>query len=836
MNNKDNPPGNDGQSRQPEPHPSASAGRAPASATPHSPQAAGPRTATLVVVLVSAFIFLVLGILLADPVKGLWGWMTDRVTAEDGPDADDGQWYISGMHPWIIRPEPGHCPVCGMELTPLSPDMLTGDLSIDPQIVQNIGVRLAEVTRGPFRTTLHTVGTVEADERTRREIVLRAPGYIETAHIRYVGQPVKRGAPLAEIHSPDILSALSELRAFARSNPDGAEARATRERLRVLGLTREQVAEIEASGEVPWTVTLKSPVDGVVMNLDAFEGQWVPEGGRLAEIADLTRVWVLATVFESHLERVREGMRGVARIAHRPADRLEGEVAYLYPTLDPRTRQGRVRLEFANEDGRLKPGMFVRLELDDSGEDDVLQVPREAVLDTGTRQIAYVSRGGGRFEPREVRAGRESEAGMLEIFEGLAAGEPVVVSGQFLLDSESRLRESLLKLVMGETAAEQRVEAPVDAEPALGEMPADLAQALGEMLDGYLAAAAPLVDDHIDGVRDAARKMRDAARQLGDLDGLPDDVASVLGAEAGRIAASAEGLAEAGSPRRARIALRDLSDALRAVVRATGLPPDYAQEIHEVRCPMFPEMGENAWWFQTDTTVANPYMGQSMLTCHDARFALPRAGERLGDRDEPDDPAPEADEEDREVARGEVTDFPEMSLPEEGRSALARALRAYLAIGTTLVGDSIGGVAAEAETLRDGLRDVTDAGTEEDAHAFHKDDVLERSRRAAAFLIETDSLEDARMAFAILGEELVGLLEAAGVPPEIEADLIAARCHMYPEFGDNGWWIQKDGDLENPLWGPAMLRCADLTRPLARADNGGRPGQDNNGHGGHSHD
>ncbi len=817
---------------------SQSADRTPATEPPPSPEAAGPRGTTLAAVIVSAFVFLILGLLLAEPAKRLWAWTTDRVTAEDGEDVDDGQWYISGMHPWIIRPEPGLCPVCGMELTPLSPDMLTGDLAIDPQIVQNIGVRLAQVERGPFHTALNTVGTVEADERTRREVVLRAPGYIETAHIRYVGQRVERGTPLAEIHSPAILASLNELRAFARTNPDGAEARATRQRLRVLGLTSEQVSAIEATGEVPWTVTLKSPADGVVTFLDAFEGQWLPEGGRLAEIADFSRVWVLATVFESQLERVREGMRGVARVAHRPADRLEGEVTYLYPTLDPRTRQGRVRLEFANEDGRLKPGMFVRLELDDTGEEDVLQVPREAVLDTGARQIAYVSRGGGRFEPREVRVGRESEKGMLEVFDGLAAGEPVVVSGQFLLDSESRLRESLLKLVMGETAAEQRVEAPVDAEPGLEDMPADLARALSDLLDAYLDAAGPLVDDHIDGVHDAARKMRDAARRLGTED-LSGDVAEVIETEAGRIAESAARLAEAASPRRARLALRDLSEALRAVLRATGLPPGYAQEIHEVRCPMFPEMGDNAWWFQTDTTVANPYMGQAMLTCHDARFALPRVGERPGGpaETEPEESGPDASGEDREVARGEVTEYPEMTLPEEGRSALADALRAYLAIGSALVGDSIEGVADEAEALRNGLRGVTDAGTTEDAHAFHQEDKFARARRAAGVLAETDSLEDARMAFAILGEELTGFLEAVGVPPEIDDDLIAARCHMYPNFGDNGWWIQKDGDLENPLWGPAMLRCADITRPLAKAANGGSPENSNdNGRGGHRHD
>jgi Cu(I)/Ag(I) efflux system membrane fusion protein len=810
----------------PDSTPASTPERRPASEPPPSPESAGPRLSTIIVFVAGGLLFLILGVALAKPLGSLW----ERITAHTAEHEDDHdhnvQWYISGMHPWIIRPEPGFCPVCGMELTPLDPGMLSGELAIDPQIVANIGVRLAAVTEGAFRTSLHTVGTVEMDERLRREVVLRAPAFVESLHARYVGQRVAEGDVLAEIHSPEILGALNELLSLARRDPQGAEARATRQRLRVLGLQPEQIEAIEASGEAPWTVELRSPADGVVMALNGFEGQSIPAGGRLLELADLRKVWVLATVFESQLGRVAEGMPATAVIGKPGGKRLEGEVSFLYPTLDPRTRQGRMRLEFDNAEGHLKPGMFVRLEIDDTGEDDVRQIPREAVLDTGMRQIVFISRGDGRFEPREVRVGRESERGMVEILSGLSVNEMVVVSAQFLLDSESRLRESLLKLVMGDTAAEQRVQAPVEATPVLETMPAGLGAGLTRLLDAYLQAIDPLIHDHIDGVAAAAEEMRAAAASIHALGGLPPIVADLVKASSATMREAAAALAQARSVRSARIALRDLSDPLRELLHATGLPPEYAHEVHEIRCQMFPELGDMAWWFQRDTTTANPYMGQGMLTCQDRRFALPRTGQRPEETAAPE--TAQADEPSgTEVARGEITEFPSMRLGERGETALADALRAYLAIGERLVGDSLNGVRGEAGRLADALGRLADAGTADAPHAFHRDDLLGRMRAAAQTVRRSDNLADARMAFAILGEELTGLLQATGVPDQLGDDLIAARCHMFPTFGENGWWIQVAGPLENPLWGPAMLRCADQRRDLPRtaAMNGG-----------HSHD
>jgi Cu(I)/Ag(I) efflux system membrane fusion protein len=787
---------------------------------------------------------LIIGLLLAAPLRSWWQHRSDEShaaehnhsTATDKKNNGETQWYISGMHPWIIQPSPGNCPVCGMELTPLSPDMLTGELAIDPLIVQSMGVRLATVEEGPLQTRWRSFGAVAFDEQLRRSVVLRAPGYVERLHVRYVGQTVAAGDTIAEVHSPAILSALNELRSLQQSTANSAEVIATRERLRVLGLSTDQIAELESAEATPWTVALKSPKNGVVTRIGATEGSWLAAGGELVEINGLDSVWAIATVFESQFNQIREGMEVQARIPNQPHLDLHGTIEYRYPTIDPRTRQGRARVTFDNSDGHLQPGMFLRLELTHTLADKVLHVPREAVLDSGRRQVAFVSLGDGKFDPRTVRAGLETSEGRIAIHEGLSVGEQVVISGQFLLDSESRLRESLLKLVSGETAATQRVQAPVSATPTINSLPSQHSDHITAIIEAYLESAAPLIDDHIEGVNQAAKRLADSAKKLAQLPTPEGAEATYPTDTLPRIQSAAESLARADSistARTARLALRDLSDALRVLLHATGIPLAWTDALHEVRCPMFPSIGENAWWFQAATTTANPYMGQSMLTCHDQRFALlPTGGEApepTAGKSEPVE-APQTESEPDATARGEVTAFSSMSLSSDGKVALAEAIEAYLTIAGILVADSLQGVDEGAQQLRKAMQTLRDLGTKDDAHAFHREDSTRRLRDAADQLIAATDLDSARMAFAIAGEELIGWIDAAGIPPSISDSLKAARCHMFPDHGSFGWWLQREGPLENPLWGPAMLRCADQTRMLGKDQANGDSGE------AHSHD
>ena len=778
---------------------------------------------------------LVVGLLLAAPLRTWWQHRYDDANTEGhAHSTGETQWYISGMHPWIIQPGPGNCPVCGMELTPLSPDMLTGELAIDPLIVQNMGIRLATVEEGPLQTRLRTFGTVAFDERKRSSVVLRAPGYIERLHVRYVGQTVAAGDTIAEIHSPAILAALNELRSLRETSLDSTEVIATRERLRVLGLTSSQIAELESADETPWTIALKSQNGGIVTRIEVTEGSWLAAGGELLEVNALDTVWAIATASESQFNQIREGMEVRISIPNQAHLDLHGTIEYRYPTIDPRTRQGRARLTIDNSEEHLQPGMFLRIDLTDTVADNVLHVPREAVLDSGRRQIAFVSLGDGKFDPRTVRAGLETSEGRIAIHGGLRVGEQVVISGQFLLDSESRLRESLLKLVGGETAATQEVQAPMQDTAKIDPLPTEHSELIAAIIAAYLDVSAPLIDDHTEGLGEAAKRLANAVRGLQALPApAATEQADAIPSMLTRIQTAAEALEQADSVNHARLALRDLSETLRTLLHTTGIPRQWPQALHEVRCPMFPVIGENAWWFQAATTTANPYMGQSMLTCHDQRFALPPMGGEIPTptnvNDEPtkaEQTAPAANDR----ARGEVTFFEPMTLTEQGQATLAKAIEAYLATAEILVQDSLQGIDTKGQQLRAAMSALRDLGTDEEPHAFHRKDRTQRIRDAAHQLIEATDLDSARMAFAIVGEELIGWIDASGIPESIGSSLQAARCHMFPEHGSYGWWIQAEGPLENPLWGPAMLRCADQVRIL------GKDKAHANGGEAHSHD
>lgn len=381
----------------------------------------------------------------------------ETVHAEAG---DPNQWYICGMHPWIIEPEPGLCPICHMELVPLDPARFTGEIAIDPVMVQNIGVRLAEAKRGELEQRIRTVGTVQYDETRLRDVNTKVAGWIETLHVDSVGAQVQAGDPLFELYSPELFAAQEEYllahRGLEKARAQGSAAAieqaqqlldAAKTRLDFFDISAEQVKAIIERGEPTRTLTVRSPHTGVVIDRGAYQGMRVEPGTRLYRIADLSYVWVQATVFESQLPQVAQGQSATLTLSYLPGRMFEGEVAYVYPYLNEQTREARLRLAFANADGLLKPGMYAEVVLHDLASEPATLVPREAVIDTGERQVLFVSLGEGRFEPRNVQTGRTGADGWVEVLEGVQPGEPVVTSGQFLLDSESRTREALAKMM-----------------------------------------------------------------------------------------------------------------------------------------------------------------------------------------------------------------------------------------------------------------------------------------------------------------------------------------------------------------------------------------------------
>jgi len=271
---------------------------------------------------------------------------------------------------------------------------------------------------------------------------------------------VKKGEPLAKLYSPELVSTQKEFilaletrgRLWSLGNQESLESatnlvEATRQRLLLWGITKDQVDEIERTRKVRTHMTIHAPIGGTVIDKKAFEGQYVKEGERLYTIADLSKVWVLADIYEYELPWIRKGMPAEMGLSYIPGKRFKGRVLYVYPYLDEKTRTAKFRLEFDNSEYRLKPGMYANIYLDSTIAEDSLVVPQEAVIDSGLRKVVFVALGKGKFQPREVKLGVEVNGDGFQVLEGLNENEEIVISAQFMLDSESRLREAIQKML-----------------------------------------------------------------------------------------------------------------------------------------------------------------------------------------------------------------------------------------------------------------------------------------------------------------------------------------------------------------------------------------------------
>jgi len=375
---------------------------------------------------------------------------------DSAPQAHSEQLYTCGMHPQVIQPKPGNCPICGMKLTPVRKQAGASEptgITIDPVTVQNMGLRTGLVTRGPLRRAVRTVGVVDFDETALTEVTPKFKGWIEKLYVDSTGQQVHRGDPLFDIYSPELYSAQVEY-LLALSQPtnfvgEGAQALRTSAlaKLKFLDIPGEQIAEIEKAGQAKRTLRINAPRDGVVVEKMVVEGQMVDAGMRLYRLADLGTVWVQSQVYEQDIPLVRLGQEATVSLSYLPDRKFRGRVTYVYPTVDEKTRTAKVRMEFHNPGYFLKPGMFATVEFTAELSPSALLVPDSAILRSGEKNIVFVAKEGGRFEPRTVTIGARSEDDLYQVFSGLSEGERVVTSGQFMLDSESQLREAIQKML-----------------------------------------------------------------------------------------------------------------------------------------------------------------------------------------------------------------------------------------------------------------------------------------------------------------------------------------------------------------------------------------------------
>jgi len=373
----------------------------------------------------------------------------------DGGKSGKILYYRNPMGLADVSPVPKKDPM-GMDYIPVyEGEAGGGDITVQvsPGRMQLLGVRTDTVQTRRLVRTIRAAGTLQPDETTLTVVAPKYEGWIEILHANATGMAVRRGQPLMEVYAPEAAQALQEYQdILAQGRVQGAEkganvnslAQAALRRLRNLDLSKADVSAHRSGKSSPRTVTLRAPRDGIVMEKKAVQGMRFMPGEMLYQIADLTTLWVLAEVFEGDLASLRVGQQALVRTISNPGEPHTGRVGFIYPVVTPETRTVRVRIEIPNPDLRLKPGMFASVELQSPlGSDTTLVVPDSAVLDSGVRQAVLVELSPGRFQPRAVTLGAQAE-GYQEVLTGLKPDERVVVSANFLIDSESNLKAAFL--------------------------------------------------------------------------------------------------------------------------------------------------------------------------------------------------------------------------------------------------------------------------------------------------------------------------------------------------------------------------------------------------------
>ena len=391
-------------------------------------------------------------LLLAAAVIGFFAGRIDAPGGNGGAAAsgDGGEreilYWVAPMDANFRRDEPGKSPM-GMDLVPVYADEVDsqpGTVKIDPTVVNNLGVRTAKAERGELSRHIDTVGYVQFDEDTLHHVHTRVDGWIEKLATKATGDPVEKGQLLFELYSPTLVNAKQEFLAALRSN-NTVLLQASRERLMALGVTETQIAQLEKDRTAGQRVRVYAETDGVVAHLAVREGIFVTPANEVMSIAELDKVWVLAEVFEREAAWVKPGQMAMVELDYLPGKMWHGTVDYVYPELDSKTRTLTVRIRFDNEDEMLRPNMFARVTIHAEDTGPVVHVPREAVIRGGNIDRVVAVLGEGRFRSRPVTLGIES-GDRVAIRSGLEAGEEIVVSGQFLIDSESNIEAALARM------------------------------------------------------------------------------------------------------------------------------------------------------------------------------------------------------------------------------------------------------------------------------------------------------------------------------------------------------------------------------------------------------
>jgi len=356
-------------------------------------------------------------------------------------------YWVAPMDPNYRADKPGKSPM-GMDLVPFYENAGGADdinaVRLSPSVINNLGVRTAKVELGTFRSRIETVGYIDYDESKVTHVHLRAEGWVEKIFVNSIGERVKKGDPLFDVYSPELVNAQSDYLDALKTGRRGI-VQASKERLRALDIPEELIKQLGKTRKVSQFVRIRAPQDGIISDLNVFDGVYVTPKTTTVSLADLSSVWLLVDVFESQSSIVKEGLPAVVRLSYEPGRVWKGRIAYVYPQIEPATRTLKVRLVFDNPGEILKPDMYANISIFGEQKTDTLMIQREALIRTGKSDRVIIALGEGRFQPAKVVVGLES-GDKIEILDGIEEGEDVVTSAQFLIDSEASFSGSALRM------------------------------------------------------------------------------------------------------------------------------------------------------------------------------------------------------------------------------------------------------------------------------------------------------------------------------------------------------------------------------------------------------
>ncbi|MCA4021335.1 efflux RND transporter periplasmic adaptor subunit [Vibrio vulnificus] len=387
------------------------------------------------------------------------------MAATDSKASHEPLYWVAPMDPNYKRDKPGKSPM-GMDLIPVYADDLAGandkpgTVKIDPSVENNLGVKTAAVELAKLSPRIETVGYIAFDESQLWQTNVRVSGWVEKLYINAVGEQVKKGDVLFTLYSPELVKAQEELLNAKRTGRDGLVKGAT-ERLLSLGVDREQINQVIRRGKASQTIEIKALANGVIASLNIREGGYLSPAQAVISAGPLNEVWVDAEVFERQAHWLTNGSQASMTLDALPGKAWQGEVDYVYPILDPKTRTLRMRLKFANPNGELKPNMFANITLQPVSDSEVLTVPKSSVIRSGGMTRVVLAEGEGKYRSARIETGREADD-KVEVLQGLNQGDRIVTSAHFMLDSESSQSADLSRI--------NGVEAPAETAWAKGEI------------------------------------------------------------------------------------------------------------------------------------------------------------------------------------------------------------------------------------------------------------------------------------------------------------------------------------------------------------------------------